>query len=83
MLIRMDLKRMHSYFHPPVRALIRKIFTQRRKQLGSLAKKEDQNNKKIVLSWLVVAEHPSSSRPEQIPPEEWKMLGELLALTVD
>ena len=73
----MDLKEDAFLFPSPVRALIRKIFTQRRKQLGSLAKKEDQNNKKIVLSWLGKIEHPSSSRPEQIPPEEWKMLGEL------
>ena len=82
MLIRMNLKEDAFLFPSPVRALIRKIFTQRRKQLGSLAKKEDQNNKEILLSWLGKIEYPSSSRPEQIPPEEWKMLGELFT-TVD
>lgn len=78
----MDLKEGAFLFSSPVRALIRKIFTQRRKQLGSLAKKEDQNNKEILLSWLEQSQYPSSSRPEQIPPEEWKRLGELFA-TVD
>ena len=81
MLIRMDLKEDAFLFSSSTRALIRKIFTQRRKQLGSLARKEEPKIKEIILQWLVVAEHPSSSRPEQIPSSDWRRLGELLAGT--
>lgn len=78
MLIRMDLKEDAFLFSSATRALIRKIFTQRRKQLGSLARKEAPEIKEIILPWLAQGEHPSSSRPEQIPSSDWKRLGELL-----
>ena len=78
MLIRMDIKEDAFLFSSATRALIRKIFTQRRKQLGSLARKEAPGIKEIILQWLDGGEHPSSSRPEQIPSSDWKRLGELL-----
>ena len=78
MLIRMDLKEDAFLFSSATRALIRKIFTQRRKQLGSLARKEAPGIKEIILQWLDAGEHPSSSRPDQIPSSDWKRLGELL-----
>ena len=78
MLIRMDLKEDAFLFSSATRALIRKIFTQRRKQLGSLAKKEAPEIKEIILQWLDESDHPISSRPEQIPAKDWKSLGELL-----
>jgi 16S rRNA (adenine1518-N6/adenine1519-N6)-dimethyltransferase len=78
MLIRMDLKEDAFLFSSTTRALIRKIFTQRRKQLGSLAKKEEPKVKEIILQWLEESDHPISSRPEQIPAKVWKRLGELL-----
>ena len=74
MLIRMDLKEDAFLFSSATRALIRKIFTQRRKQLGSLARKEAPGIKEIILQWLDAGEHPSSSRPEQIPSSDWKRL---------
>lgn len=79
MLIRMDLKEDAFLFSSATRALIRKIFTQRRKQLGSLAKKEEPKVKEIILQWLEESDHPISSRPEQIPAKDWKSLGELLS----
>ena len=81
MLIRIDLKEDAFLFSSSTRALIRKIFTQRRKQLGSLARKEAPEIKEIIQQWLDEGEHPSSSRPEQIPSSDWKRLGELLAGT--
>ena len=78
MLIRMDIKEDAFLFSSTTRALIRKIFTQRRKQLGSLAKKEEPKVKEIILQWLEESDHPISSRPEQIPAKDWKSLGELL-----
>ena len=78
MLIRMDLKNDAFLFPKQVRKLIRKIFTQRRKQLGSLAKKEDPITKKVIFEWLDSLNQPYTSRPEQISTEGWKKLGELL-----
>ena len=52
MLIRMDISEKAYIFSAKARNLIRKIFTQRRKQLGSLAKKEDPSIGKIILAWL-------------------------------
>ena len=79
MLIRMDLSENYFLFPKIVRVLIRKIFTQRRKQLGSLAKKEDPVTGQIIFEWLDSINQPYSSRPEQISAEQWKRLGELLA----
>ena len=42
-----------------IRVLIRKIFTQRRKQLGSLAKKEEPVIGKIIFAWLNSIKHPT------------------------
>ena len=78
MLIRMDLKNDAFLFPQQVRNLIRKIFTQRRKQLGSLAKKEDPSIGKIMFEWLESIDQPYNSRPEQIRAEQWKRLGKLL-----
>ena len=79
MLIRMDLSENYFLFPKILRVLIRKIFTQRRKQLGSLAKKEDPVIGQIIFEWLDSINQPYSSRPEQISAEQWKRLGELLA----
>ena len=63
MLIRMDLREDSFLFSQQVRNLIRKIFTQRRKQMGSLAKKEEPYIGKIIFAWLDSIEHPYNSRP--------------------
>ena len=74
MLITMDLSENYFLFPKIVRVLIRKIFTQRRKQLGSLAKKEDPVTGQIIFEWLDSINQPYSSRPEQISVEQWKSL---------
>lgn len=79
MLVRMDLRKDAFLFSQKARILIRKIFTQRRKQLGSLAKKEEPYIQKIILQWLGFIDQPSNSRPEQIDSDQWKRLGELLS----
>ncbi|MEC8244484.1 MAG: 16S rRNA (adenine(1518)-N(6)/adenine(1519)-N(6))-dimethyltransferase RsmA [Verrucomicrobiota bacterium] len=78
MLIRMDLREDAFLFSQQVRNLIRKIFTQRRKQIGSLAKKEEPSIGRIIFAWLDSIEQPYNSRPEQIRVKQWKKLGELL-----
>ena len=78
MLIRMDISEKAYIFSAKARNLIRKIFTQRRKQLGSLAKKEDPSIGKIILAWLDEIRKSHTSRAEQVGSAEWKRLGELL-----
>ena len=78
MLIRMDISEKAYIFSAKARNLIRKIFTQRRKQLGSLAKKEDPSLGKIILAWLDEIRKSYTSRAEQVGSAEWKRLGELL-----
>ncbi len=77
-LIRMDLIEPAFLFSDKSRNLIRKIFTQRRKQLGSIAKKEDPVTCSIILKWLDVIGHPTCERAEKIEPKKWRCLAEML-----
>lgn len=78
MLIRMDLLESAYLFSGNTRNLIRRIFTQRRKQLGSLAKKENPSTCQIMLEWLDQLNLSYTLRPEQVSSLHWKRLGELL-----
>ena len=78
LLIRMDRLEKPYLFSDRSRALIRKIFTQRRKQIGSLAKKEKPEIQEKLLDWLSQNDLPTTLRPEQIPPEAWRTLAESL-----
>ncbi|NBD37124.1 MAG: ribosomal RNA small subunit methyltransferase A [Verrucomicrobia bacterium] len=64
-------------FHPAARDLIRRLFTQRRKQIGSLLAKEAS-----LQDWLDrLPEFGASrtSRPEGIPFEAWRELNRVMA----
>ncbi|NCG08977.1 MAG: ribosomal RNA small subunit methyltransferase A [Verrucomicrobia bacterium] len=74
LLLRLDRKTEAVSFDRPTRECIRRIFTQRRKQLGSLCRKE---NSPKVLHWfesLLEKGYPATVRPEDIPAEEWTRL---------
>lgn len=77
-LIRMDRLEKPYLFSDRSRALIRKIFTQRRKQIGSLTKKEQPEIQEKLWDWLRQNDLPTTLRPEQIPPEAWRTLAESL-----
>jgi 16S rRNA A1518/A1519 N6-dimethyltransferase RsmA/KsgA/DIM1 with predicted DNA glycosylase/AP lyase activity len=64
------------HFNQKTRTLIRKIFTQRRKQIGSLVKKEDPPTKKMLEMWISEQNLSRNLRPEQISPEQWRALAE-------
>ena len=61
-------------FADPTRALIRKIFTRRRKQIGSLAKREEAKECDEILTWLESEGLSPTLRPEQIEPQAWLSL---------
>lgn len=74
LLLRLDRKPNAIRFNGPTRKCIRRIFTQRRKQLGSLCRKEDSP---VVLQWfesLLENGYPATIRPEAIPGHEWARL---------
>ena len=56
------------------RALIRRIFTQRRKQIGSIARQEGDSECKRIEDWLAQNKLERTLRPEQIEPKIWKNL---------
>ena len=66
-------KKVHLY-SPENRTLIRKIFTQRRKQIGSITKKEDKEVQTKLYQWMKKNEIAQSSRPEEIEPFIWQTL---------
>lgn len=74
MLVRLDRLENPFLFSKDDRVLIRKIFTQRRKQIGALAKKENSSVREIMLKWLDDLNLPRNFRPEQIEADAWREL---------
>jgi 16S rRNA (adenine1518-N6/adenine1519-N6)-dimethyltransferase len=74
-LLRMDRVSQPFTFSKNVRLLIRRIFTQRRKQLGSLIKKEPEELRVTLLTWLERNELCPTIRPETVTVSQWIDLG--------
>ncbi|WP_269525902.1 16S rRNA (adenine(1518)-N(6)/adenine(1519)-N(6))-dimethyltransferase RsmA [Coraliomargarita parva] len=70
-LIRLDLKDQPSVLPAPVKDCIRRIFTQRRKQLGALCRKDPYQPATEWFSSLVKKGYSPTVRPEEIPTGEW------------
>ncbi|ADE54763.1 16S rRNA (adenine(1518)-N(6)/adenine(1519)-N(6))-dimethyltransferase RsmA [Coraliomargarita akajimensis] len=73
-LLRLDLKENAVQFNAETRACIRRIFTQRRKQLGALCKKDPYEPAKAWFDSLVEKGYSPTVRPEAIPHHEWVSL---------
>lgn len=76
----LHLERLPDAFHfnRAQRETIRSIFTQRRKQIGSLVNKHPRSNElKPWLAELAQMEIPETTRPEAIPLEGWRKLPNL------
>jgi 16S rRNA (adenine1518-N6/adenine1519-N6)-dimethyltransferase len=72
LLVSWTLKPKPFYFSASSRKLIRSVFTQRRKQIGSLA-----NQWPELIPWLTYLESqsiPRTTRPEDIPVEYWQQM---------
>lgn len=61
------------------RALIRRIFTQRRKQIGSIARQEEDSERQRIEDWLAQNKLERTLRPEQIEARIWKNLSSVWA----
>ena len=80
-LLKMEKKTEPYLFVKETRSLIRRIFTQRRKQIGSLLKKEEQEIQQIMTSWLEENNICTTTRPEKISVDQWIKLGKQLPYT--
>ncbi len=74
-LIRLDLKKTPICFSRETKALIRTIFTQRRKQISSLCKKSESGVIKQWLESLFKKGYLQSVRAEEIDLPSWQSLG--------
>jgi 16S rRNA (adenine1518-N6/adenine1519-N6)-dimethyltransferase len=73
-LLRLDRKPNAIRFSPEARRCIRDIFTQRRKQLGSLCKKSNYTPAHAWFEGLIAKGFSPTIRPEEVPVTEWETL---------
>lgn len=79
MLLRLDLKEDALRFSTPARECVRRIFTQRRKQLGALCRKDAEP---AAIQWfesLLATGVPATVRPEALSLEHWQRLAKALS----
>ena len=77
-LLRLDRKPKAIRFSPTARECIRRIFTQRRKQLGALCKRDPQSEALTWFNQLLEQGVTPTIRPEELPIEHWQKLTALL-----
>lgn len=73
-LLRLDRKPNAIRFSPAARECIRRIFTQRRKQLGALCKRDPRTEARTWFQGLLEQGVSPSIRPEDLPIEHWQGL---------
>lgn len=73
-LLRMDRLPQPIEFSKSARELVRRIFTQRRKQIGSLIKKEREPINEVMQGWLAEEGLCPTLRPEKIEVGQWATL---------
>ena len=77
-LLRLDRKADAVRFSPAARDCVRRIFTQRRKQLGALCKRDPQPEAIIWFKQLMEQGILPTIRPEELPLEHWQALSNML-----
>ena len=77
-LLRLDLREDAVHFSAPARECIRRIFTQRRKQLGALCRRDPQPEAAQWFESIVAAGVKPTVRPEELAIEHWQELAKLL-----
>lgn len=81
LLLRLDRKPNTLHFTAAARACVRRIFTQRRKQLGALCRKDPEPSAQAWFEQLLAAGVPPTVRPEEVPLEHWQALAQVLCST--
>ena len=70
-LLRLDRREDARTFPEEARQCIRRIFTQRRKQLGALCRRDPYSGALPFFEQLLSEGYPTTVRPEEIPTTEW------------
>ena len=78
-LLRLDLKPEALRFSATARECVRRIFTQRRKQLGALCRKDSEPAAREWFEQLMAAGVPPTVRPEELALEYWQALAKTLS----
>ena len=73
-LLRIDRRRDAFTFGKAQQECIRRIFTQRRKQLGSLCRRDPYNGAQPWFTQLLENGFKETIRPEEVPVSEWRRL---------
>ena len=77
-LLRLDLREDAVHFSKVARECIRRIFTQRRKQLGALCKRDPLPEAREWFDSIVADGVKATVRPEELPIEYWQTLARRL-----
>ena len=79
MLLALKLRPDAHVFNPRTKELMRKIFSKRRKQIGSIAKNAGDQDSQTLFKWLeAFPEISPERRPETIEPPLWRGLDEIV-----
>ena len=78
-LLRFDLKSDALRFPAPARDCVRRIFTQRRKQLGALCRRDPEPAAPSWFDTLLETGVPATVRPEELSLEHWQRLAQALS----
>ena len=76
MLLPLLIKKEPHVYCPAAKSLIRKIFSFRRKQLGSIAKSEGSGD---ISEWIDAAGIDPRLRPEAVGVQQWRLLDKILS----
>lgn len=76
MLLPLSIKEEPHVYCPAAKSLIRKIFSFRRKQLGSIAKSEGSGD---ISEWIDAAGIDPRLRPEAVAVPQWRLLDKILS----
>jgi 16S rRNA (adenine1518-N6/adenine1519-N6)-dimethyltransferase len=82
-LLRLDLKEDAVHFSKPARECIRRIFTQRRKQLGALCKRDSSPQAHEWFQSLLELGVKPTIRPEELEIKYWQILARAFQPTVE
>lgn len=77
-LLRLELLETPVCFSTSACILIRRLFTQRRKQLGSLCKSDPEPQLQTWFEQLVASGIKATVRPEELPIERWQELADVI-----
>ena len=78
-LLRLEHKTHAIGFSEAARGCVRRIFTQRRKQLGTLCRKDSEPAAQVWFEQLVAQGIVHTVRPEDLPIEHWQTLAKALS----